>query len=104
MFGITEDGTYRVENIGFSTVELTEGYVVAVRPIQREADIPTTGTIFGRWTDTDGMVYWDEVEVIDNVWYALHAAYLRNEKAIWDLAEDRELRVADYYPAITFID
>lgn len=104
LFGITADGTYRVENIGYSTPELTSGYIVATRSIQREADLPTTGELFGRWTDEDGTVYWDAVEVIGNMWYALHAAYLRNEKAIWDIAENRELRVADYYPAITFVD
>lgn len=104
MFGIINDGTYRVERIGYSTPTLTDGYVVAVRPLQHESDIVTEGALFGRWTDTDGTVYWDEVEVIGNIWYALHAAYLRNELAIWDLAENKELRVADYYPAITFID
>lgn len=96
MFGITEDGTYRVESIGFSTPVLTDGYVVAVRPIKREADIPTTGTLFGRWTDTDGTVYWDEVEVIDSLIGAIAAAHYRNELAIWDLSTNQEIRVAEW--------
>lgn len=99
MFGIIEDGTYRVERIGFSTPTLTDGYVVAIRPIKHEADIVTEGALFGRWTDADGTVYWDEVEVIGNVWYALMEARLRGELAIWDVARGIELRVADYYPA-----
>jgi hypothetical protein len=98
MFGITEDGTYRVERIGFSTPTLDSGYVVAIRPLKREADIVTEGALFGRWTDEDGTVYWDEVEVIGNVWYALMAAKVRGEIAIWDIARGTELRVADYYP------
>lgn len=94
MFGIIADGTYRIENIGFSTPELTTGYVVAIRPIQHEADIVTEGALFGRWTDeTDGKVYWDEVEVFQDVTEALLVAANRGELAIWDLAEKVEIRV-----------
>lgn len=98
LFGITADGTYRVENIGYSTPELTSGYIVATRSIQREADLPTTGELFGRWTDEDGTVYWDAVEVIPNLLTALQTAYLRSELAIWGIAENKEYRVADWYP------
>jgi hypothetical protein len=93
MFGIIADGTYRVESIGFSTPELTSGYVVATRPIKREADIPTEGTLFGRWTDEDGTVYWDEVEVFADETEALLMAANRGELAIWDLANETEIRV-----------
>lgn len=93
MFGIIKDGTYRVEAIGFSEPALTSGYVVAVRPIKREADVPTTGTLFGRWTDADGTVYWDQVEVIDGMTDALDAARFRGELAVWDLANNVEVRV-----------
>lgn len=93
MFGIIEDGTYRVERIGFSTPELTEGYVVAVRPLQHESDIVTEGALFGRWTDEDGTVYWDEVEIYEDRWNAVLLADTRNELAIWDIAGNCEIRL-----------
>lgn len=93
MFGIIEDGTYRVETIGFSIPELTTGYVVALQAIRREADIPNLGTLFGRWTDTDGTVYWDEVEVFEDETEALLTAASRGELAIWDIARGVEIRV-----------
>lgn len=98
MFGITEDGTYRVERIGFSTPTLDRGYVVAIRPLRREADIVTEGALFGRWTDEDGTVYWDEVEVVPSLVTALQSAYLRDEKAVWGLEEGKEYRVTDWHP------
>lgn len=97
MFGITTDGTYLAENIGFSTPELTSGFIVAQCSVQHEWEI-LPGDIFGRWTDEDGTVYWDVVEVIPNILTALQTAYLRSEIAIWDIAENKELRVADWYP------
>lgn len=97
MFGISADGTYRVEADGYSTPTLTEGYVVGVKPLT-EADTLPEGTLFGRWTDEDGTVYWDEVEVYDMFSTALGTAYIRNEIAIWDIAEKHEVRVADYFP------
>lgn len=94
MFGIIADGTYRTESSGFSTPELTTGYVVATRPIKREADIPNEGTLFGRWTDQNtGKVFWDEVEVFDDETEALLTAASRGELAIWDIANAVEIRV-----------
>lgn len=94
LFGIREDGTYRVEMIGASRVELTEGYVVATRAISREADVPTLGELFGRWTDPDtGIVYWDAVEVIADRLDALSAAHDRGELAIWDAARGESVYV-----------
>lgn len=84
MFGITQDGTYRAETIGFSTPELTTGYVVGVRSVQHESDV-LPGDLFGRWTDEDGTVYWDEVAVIPGRGAALMAAAYRGEIAIWDV-------------------
>lgn len=94
MFGIQQDGTYRVENIGYSVADLTTGYVVAIRPIKREADVPTTGTLFGRWTAADGAVYWDAVEVIEDPTEALLTAASRGEQAIWDVAAEAEIGVS----------
>lgn len=95
LFGIRQDGTYRVENIGASRVDLTAGYVVGVRPIKREADVPTTGELFGRWTDPDtGTVYWGAVEIITDLRPALTLAALRGELAIWDAAHGVEIPVS----------
>lgn len=95
MFGIKQDGTYRVERIGFSDADLSVGYVVAIRPIKREADIVTEGALFGRWTDDDGTVYWDAVEVITDRAAALAAAARRSERAIWDAEHGEAVTV--YY-------
>lgn len=95
LFGITADGTYRVENIGYSAPTLTDGYVVATRPTKREADLPTTGELFGRWTDPDtGTVYWDAVEVFASLADALDAGRARGELAIWDVAKAEAITVA----------
>lgn len=97
LFGIREDGTYRVEMIGASRVELTDGYVVATRPIAREADVPTLGELFGRWTDPDtGTVYWDAVEVLPTLTEAVDAARVRGELAIWDAAESMSVFVGPH--------
>ncbi len=98
LFGIREDGTYRVEMIGASRVELTDGYVVATRSIAREADVPTLGELFGRWTDPDtGTVYWDAVEVIADQGTALDVAAARGEIAVWDAANGREIATRDAF-------
>lgn len=91
MFGIIEDGTYRVERIGFSTPTLTTGYVVGVRSITREADIPAEGTLFGRWTAADGAIHWDAVEIIEDLHTALQTAAQRGELAVWDVEAGVEI-------------
>jgi hypothetical protein len=84
MFGITQDGTYRAENIGFSTPELTTGYVVGVRSVQHELDV---------LPGEDGTVYWDVVEVFEDQWDAVLLADTRGELAIWDAAAGQAISI-----------
>lgn len=91
MFGIQKDGTYKAETIGFSRVTGT-GYAVGVGPLRREADI-LPGEYFGRWTDDDGSVYWDKVQIIEDFNKALFVANYQGEVAIWNLAADEEIRL-----------
>lgn len=102
---VTEDGTYLVDASGtLHRMEYTSGYMVGVKAIGVD-----TGsawgfdgemqklTLIGRWTDqvTEGysVVYWDEVEVIDNLLDAGNIARERGELAIWDNFNGCEIRV-----------
>lgn len=93
---ITQDGTYTLTAEGTVTDALAgvlEGFVVATGALENESDVKP-GDTFGRWEDTDtGVIYWDRVEVIDNIGDALIEAGNRGEKAIWDVANSQEIRV-----------
>lgn len=86
----------------------TEGYVVGVEGHEMgaasEVSIPElakwVGTFagtpyyFGSWRDAEtGRVYFDAVEVHEDLQEALRFAYDREEIAIWDLANNAEIRV-----------
>jgi hypothetical protein len=102
---IKEDGTYLLSRDGkVYPVELKSGYVVGVKSLANDDLVPNG--LFGRWTDhkegfdwntgyeiNDNVIYWDEVELIDNVIDALFAAKSRGELAIWDNANQCEVRV-----------
>lgn len=105
---VLEDGTYMVDAHGdLHRMEYDTGYMVGVHPITVKQDghavflnrvdgddeIPKL-TLVGRWTDeSDGFVYWDEVEVIDNLLDAGNIARSRGELAIWDNLNNKEIRV-----------
>lgn len=93
------DGTYSTNQDGFASPVNTEalrGYIVAVRSLN---GVPTTDdvprdSLIGKWTDTvTGVVYWDEVELIDDLLTAGNVARRRGEIAIWDCLNNREFRV-----------
>jgi len=100
---VTEDGTYMVDAHGdLHRMEYTSGYTVAIRPVTpypvegERSDIITPLRVVGRWTDTstpDKDVYWDVVEVIDNLLGAGNIARQRGELAIWDNLNNKEIRV-----------
>lgn len=107
---VTKDGTYMVDAHGtLHTMQYDTGYMVGVRPIDFEAtfdkEIPKF-TVVGRWTDrregfdwnsgyeiAENVVYWDEVELIDNLLDAGNIARSRGELAIWDNFNGKEIRV-----------
>jgi hypothetical protein len=94
---ITQDGTFIADTFGNIlniAASLTTGFVVAIKPVEDEAEV-TPGTIFGRWEDSaTGRVFWDLVEVVDNIGDALLTASNRGELAIWDLAKSEEIRIS----------
>lgn len=82
------------------------GYIVGIQPVFESMGIQTredwvTGAIvqipahklFGIWTDEDGTVYVDYVEHVDTLSAALSKARERGELAVWDLRNEREIRV-----------
>jgi len=96
---VTEDGTYMVDASGdLHRMEYSTGYMVGVKPLDYKVmfggDVPKL-TLIGRWTDTeDGrFVYWDEVELVDNLLDAGNIARARGELAIWDNLNNCEVRV-----------
>lgn len=51
---------------------------------------------FGVWTDkTDGKIYFDAVDWIEDAAAALSLASFRNEIAVWDIKNGEEIRVKD---------
>lgn len=53
-------------------------------------------TAFGVWTDSEsGQVWYDRVEVVADRRHALELGAARGEIAIWDIAANDEIRVAD---------
>lgn len=97
---ITEDGTYMVDASGtLHRMEYSTGYMVAKQSVliypldSLHTEIPKL-TVLGRWTDfEDGSIYWDEVELIDNLLDAGNTARERGELAIWDNLNGKEIRV-----------
>ena len=85
----------------------TEGYVVGlegiVDPALHSIDVPNwvyrmiqihPGVYFGVWQDSEtGKVYYDAVEIYEDLQEALRAGHSRGEIAIWDLANAVEIRV-----------
>lgn len=100
---ISEDGTYLVDASGdLHTMTYTDGYMVGVRSLA--VLIPGSGmdngpipavTLVGRWEDTEsGITYWDQVEYIEDKMEALELAQMYGEIAIWDNANNEEIRIA----------
>lgn len=86
------DGTYvrGAKSTDITDAALTTGYVVATGPLGDLAQV-APGGMFGVWTDADGSVYFDRVEVIEDRETALAVAQLRDELAIWDVARGAEI-------------
>lgn len=87
----------------------TSGYVVGVEGISGELDsagptfdellawvtsLEDTQYFYGAWRDAEtGRVYYDAVEIYEDLQPALAAAMTREEIAIWDLGNSVEIRV-----------
>lgn len=105
---ITQDGTFLLSEVDGKAypVELHSGYMVGVKSLNGTDEAPTG--LFGRWTnyledvpngpgefdyDTVDVVYWDEVELVNDKSEAIALAEMYGELAIWDNANNEEIRV-----------
>jgi hypothetical protein len=88
-----EDGTYRVGYYNqLIPVTLSHGYIVAIK--STDSKVYPENTLIGKWTDMDtGIVYWDEVELIEDLLTAANVARQRGEIAISDCFNNCEFRV-----------
>jgi hypothetical protein len=100
-----EDGTYSTDEVGAASLipasflKGTGGYIVSIRSIgNRNAGLNPgkfpTDALIGRWTDKKtGLVHWDEVEFWNDLPGAMLTAKLHGEIAIWDCANEKEIRL-----------
>lgn len=93
---ITTDGTFTLTESGEVRNALEGvmgGFVVAIGALESPEDVKP-GDTFGRWEDTEtGRVFWDRVQVLDNIGDALVSAEAIGELAIWDVANSKEIRL-----------
>lgn len=98
---ITEDGTYMLDAHGdLHRMNYTSGYTVAKLALWSDKpsnpftlEMPKLA-LLGKWTHpVSGVIYWDEVEVIDSLLEAGNVARQRGELAIWDNLNNREVFV-----------
>lgn len=77
--------------VGVTGIKDPEGYDAVERWV---ASFDHTQYYYGSWRDSEtGSVFYDVVEIFDDLQEALLTAHGRNEIAIWDLANAREIRV-----------
>jgi hypothetical protein len=90
-----ENGTYLVlsgDTTTLAKIETGRGYWVAES--ETTLDSILSGEIIGVWTDTDtGKVWLDKSRYFDNLDTALFWAKQWNQIAIWDNANQKEIRL-----------
>jgi hypothetical protein len=93
-----KDGTYLIQPDG-QVIDYAErwsyGYIVGVQDLSYLGGSAfITPGLVGVWTDTDdGRVYVDRVKHVDALSDALDLAREHGELAIWDLREEKEIRL-----------
>lgn len=102
---IVKDGTYTVDNAGIHdyAAKWAYGYMVGTGAILQTNEPLTEralselhegyGGVIGIWADTDGTIYVDKVRHVDALSDAIDLAKRGNELAIWDLRNQREIRI-----------
>lgn len=87
-----QDGTYLYQNGQYYPVNMNDGYWVAERELSPSE--LKSGMVIGVWTDSEtGKVWLDKVRLVRNSVRAEQLAVLWNQKAIWDNARQKEIRV-----------
>lgn len=89
-----EDG-FTVDSTG-KKLKPKSGYAVAIRPIEdiTRVNIGEDSAV-GFWRDRDGTAYTDEVKIVEDVAEAIRVGRDNDQIAIWDFANEREIRLND---------
>ena len=86
------DGTYLFQHGRFTPITMTDGYWVAEKSVQ-PSDLES-GMVVGVWTDSEtGTVWLDKTRLVRNLTKATMYATLWQQIAIWDNANQREVRI-----------
>jgi hypothetical protein len=86
------DGTYLYQDGKFLPITMTDGYWVAEKVIHRTELV--SGMVVGVWTDSEtGTVWFDKTRLVRNLPRATALATLWQQIAIWDNANQREVRI-----------
>jgi hypothetical protein len=87
------NGTYlRLGNDNLVKIDTNQGYWVAYEQVELADTL--SGELVGVWTDTDtGKVWVDRVQFFDKLEPALFIAEQFNQLAIWDNANQKEIRL-----------
>jgi hypothetical protein len=89
-----EDG-FTVDSAG-KKLAPKSGYAVAIRPIDDITRVNIAeGSAVGFWRDRDGTAYTDEVKIVEDVAEAIRVGRDNDQIAIWDFANEREIRLND---------
>jgi hypothetical protein len=87
-----QDGTYLYQNGTYHPITMTDGYWVAERELRQEEVV--SGTVVGIWQDkATGTTYRDKVRLVRNLPKAMQYAVLWNQLAVYDNANQQEVRV-----------
>jgi hypothetical protein len=86
------DGTYLYQNGAFTPIQMADGYWVAERELSPSE--LQSGMVVGVWTDeATGKVWLDKTRLVRNLTKATMYATLWQQIAIWDNANQREVRI-----------
>jgi len=88
-----QDGTFIMTEAGLESLMKISGYWVAYE--ETTLDKLTTGDIVGVWTDNlTGKVWIDKSMHIEDLTMAMSFGKLYKQEAIYDIANNREVRIA----------
>lgn len=86
------DGTYLYQNGSFHPINMADGYWVAEKELSPSE--LKSGMVVGVWTDKEtGKVFLDKTRLVRNLTKATMYATLWQQLAIWDNANQQEVRI-----------
>ena len=87
-----QDGTYLFQNGSFIRLDVKSGYWVAERELSPSE--LKSGQVVGVWRDSKtGKLWLDKTRLVDNLTRATQLATLWQQLAIWDNANQKEVRI-----------